>query len=1320
MPSTSISACLALALSPALQEAPAPPQERALASFQEYLARRPYDERAFELLVERLRPAGELERWLASYSEAAAARPDEVAARVVLARLHAARGDPERALAVLAADPAVAGARALRLRATWLLELGERDAAIELLGRAAEEATDPDLLADLLERRAAAQLAAGDRDGARASLERLGELAGDDWSGRMDAGERLARAGFAASAARQYDHAAWLAENDLARRSRAAAAAGREMERAGDVEEAITLYLQAVGALAPDHWLAKDLRGRLLDLHEREGRLEELAERYLGGGVCLPIDPVSALCLAEVEERAGDPRQGLATLADAIEESGGHEFLARARIDMARRCGAPEVAIDELQRWLARRPDAVDLRLELGDVLADDGRIAGAEEQWRLALETRPRDASLVRCVAERWRARGENQRARALVERAIGLEPAEVEHVAALAELLAATGEVPAAVQVLDGARERLGASPGALERLARLYDDLGLGDEAVATLAGAARRAPEDARLRLRLAELLNDQGRRAEAARAYRDVVDGAADWDLRIAAAERHARAEGSPQTGAGESALLLEVARSWSAGERGAADAAFAELLALAPDAADVREWHASWLAESGRPELALDVYGELARLAPRRARAYLSARAALYERLGRADDAVACVERIVRELPDDAAARLELGRLHASSGGVEAARRHLVGAWERGDDAQRAEATTLLHALLAAAGPHALDEELAALDLRLAASPFDTDLALLAADLARRAGRTRDALERVHRAMSLRPREPRLLRLGLELLLDAGDTEQAIEVAARLATVLAEPIDAVALFEARGLVEPTRALLERLASESHPHRDVLRELARRYVEADLPAAAIAVLERMRQCGWGDWRTTSCAGRLHGAAGDRPAALAEGRRLFAEAPELARVREYFEAAGLRDEYAAELGAYLCANVEWEERVRAAVRSLAAAADAALLDAVRRMRAETLRTGRRPAGHTRASWSRWLSGVAIVLEAQARAQAWTGRQLRELTETRWTELLWIAALAGSELPAEAAPALAAERFPRSPLVLTAAGRCLETRGEHARAADVYRRLEALLDEPQNEREASLARERAWARHAAEGRAAHAPLALVPEAFERALALTFDPGRREPWELELVWSRETVRRHRALCLARAGRLREARELLVDPDDTTDSVYVLLDRAAARLEAGLVEEAAAGLAAASALLEGVRRDPSLAGGAAEAAIEGRVHAALDAWARAGAVPLAYDVLRSRGDVDLARALLRRSRGFLPVCAEYRRQLRRAREAWESAQDAEDRARLARELHETAAKLAEVHWEAGQRTAARNVWRDLPVPRVRSRRADR
>jgi tetratricopeptide (TPR) repeat protein len=803
-------------------------EDHSLQNFRRYLARSPYHERVFDQLLRRLRSTGEFESFVTQLE----AEASTFEGQVLLARLRAEAGQVPAAIEALDAALAEAGAvgdpLGLRLRAHLHARAGDRAASLTDLKAAVEKATeDSELLRGLLEELSAGLIVAGDRGAARAALERLATVDPEDPGARLDVGERLAQAGFHRAAARQFERAVDLAGQDSARRCEALAALGRQQERLGEEERAIESYLDALPRLRRGHWLADDLRGRVLELFERGGRIEDLVELQRSAVAATPGEAGAREFLALALERAGHAGEALEVLAEAVARFPDDAALSKERREVARRSGDHEAEVAELQRLLSARPGDIELAFTLGEALAAAGRLEAAHGRWSALLADRGRDASMARRVAERWVAYGEVERARGLFERARDIAPDEVDRYLDLARFLVRHGQAPAAIAVLSEAEARFVDAPRALVAVGEAWEVLLRLEDSARCWRAALVLIPEDAQLRYRLGKLLVELDQLDEGREHLRGTAGRARVWELAQLAAKHFAstlgdgelaraalRSEGErlERDPADRGAHLVSIALHRLAGEPQRVERAWRALILARPQDPQARVELARWLGDSKRFEEGIVELRAALPLLPGRAREILLAQADLHGELAQLDLASRCLDqvvdleaddpealadvarrfkdlgllgraaatwrRVLRLRPDDGAAHLAAARVALGLSKTEPALAHLRAAWRQRPF--RGEATTGLVDVLSGTGR--IDQEVATLDARVRADPFDREAVLLAADVLAGAERFGQALARIDRSLALRPYAVELLERKGKLLLSLGRSAEALEV----------------------------------------------------------------------------------------------------------------------------------------------------------------------------------------------------------------------------------------------------------------------------------------------------------------------------------------------------------------------------------------------------------------------------------------------------------------------------------------------------------------------------------------------------------
>jgi tetratricopeptide (TPR) repeat protein len=161
----------------------------------------------------------------------------------------------------------------------------------------------------------------------------------------------------------------------------------------GRTDEAVELY-RAAAAERPDDPATLALLGRTLALADRYGEASEVLTRAVERGAG---DVRTLLYLGSALWESGDPQaadpvlERAARTAEEVAAGTGAELLARQQLGRLRLwSGRPAEAIHSLERALALRPAAVDLRLDLARALDGAGRTGDAVAAYRRVIELAP------------------------------------------------------------------------------------------------------------------------------------------------------------------------------------------------------------------------------------------------------------------------------------------------------------------------------------------------------------------------------------------------------------------------------------------------------------------------------------------------------------------------------------------------------------------------------------------------------------------------------------------------------------------------------------------------------------------------------------------------------------------------------------------------------------------------------------------------------------------------------------------------------------------------------------------------------------------
>lgn len=469
-----------------------------------------------------------------------------------------------------------------------------------------------------MRRTAAAVVAAAAVAAVTVALPATAVAQGDDWSVTRDPFDKAVVARLKGILARNPSDADALAKLlTMYRRYRTVALLRGEYE--------------AALARKPDDWATLVVLGRIA-----RGQGDDAAAlTHLERAAALKDDAAVSLELGALLRAAGKPAEARGAFDRALAAPGAGKPVRmralRALADLALAAQDVDGARRYFEQYIALDPGNAALRLELGDALVTAGRhddaIAVYEDAEKRLAGDPARRVEVVARLGQALEQKGDDQLAIAAYRRAIKLVPRgyylEVELTARIVDIHRRKQTLPELVEHYE--REWPEGRRGHFEwdTLARLYEETGAQDRAVAAYKKAVGKAPHELETQRRLIQLLEAVGREQEALAQFEVVVRVApGDARFQIELAERYWR------SGADKKALeTLRRMESRFPGDAGAQSA--------------IADLYLRW----GKDDLALAALERLARLEPDDP-AHLVTLGEQYYQRGQKDKAMATWKRI--------------------------------------------------------------------------------------------------------------------------------------------------------------------------------------------------------------------------------------------------------------------------------------------------------------------------------------------------------------------------------------------------------------------------------------------------------------------------------------------------------------------------------------------------------------------------------------------------------------------------------------------------------------------------------------------------
>ena len=467
------------------------------------------------------------ERLLKAEDAARAARLACAAGRVCeqLGDLDGAEERYEAALELdMGAPVALRGLRRVRLAS------GKSDRVVAMLEREVEKASPAEKRA-LEAIKAELHLQRGDRDLAREAFRDILEQRPDDLGAALGMADVASAEGpeeLAEALARVAE--ALAPTSDARLKAAVAVERGRLDEAAGRVRDAVTRYREA---LALDPQATGAVWGLLYVAVRTPGEADDV-DTHIRLVELLPRGPLRGAIerrLGLLKVRAGDPSGARPHLQAATGGAEGDPLALRALADLERAEGRLDEAITALSRLVDSVGDAgrrADLLFTIGELNEQKGNTGAAAASYQRAASEFPDDPRAARALERTQLAGGDKesalQRHLSAAERDASRAPIEWARAARLLDELGRRDEALARLN------QALAAAPSfqqAVELAVELQLQAGKPDEAAGVLERAAEAADDAASgiaLRERAARLWHKAGRREEALAAVRPLVSG----------------------------------------------------------------------------------------------------------------------------------------------------------------------------------------------------------------------------------------------------------------------------------------------------------------------------------------------------------------------------------------------------------------------------------------------------------------------------------------------------------------------------------------------------------------------------------------------------------------------------------------------------------------------------------------------------------------------------------------------------------------------------------------------------------------------------
>ncbi|MBI2423574.1 MAG: tetratricopeptide repeat protein [Candidatus Hydrogenedentes bacterium] len=655
------------------------------ARFEAILESNPFQGQAFERLAAGHITGAGLEAW----ADRLAALPPAFSGRVVLARVR------ERQFRIAEAIRLLEEARSLAPPSGELLQMLGRLyqqahkplEAETVLSEALPFLLDPEARTAVLRMLGVIQSESGRAEEALATWESLLGEGQPDRYAFLDAAELYLQHGHTEAALATYEKLLAAFPDDVTLQCRTRSTMASSLLKLERPEEAFANLMKAFSLISPDHWFYAKLTEQWVELARSSSDASSMIESLRQDPALGLLEEPRLQLLAQAYAALGRTEDALAAYASLLERDPANVLLLEARLKLQEAAKDLSGRLATLQRLREIVPGNTDYIYQLGIGLLEAGNNAEALAAWQ-TLSEGDTDGTREALLAGWLREKELLEEAKAALRRAVQKDD-RPEWRFQLAQLEFETGNRDVALTLW---KEQLGpeAPAAALAEVSAIFKNHDMNDEALALMRTAVERAPEDAALRLTLADQLREGGLAEESLPHYERVArEGQIPYQIesadkgRIAVLESLNRLESTLEEerqalpGMGFEERFAFGRLLYQAGRRTEAVTLWEQQLAERSDYSPLLRSLAEAYARQKEYSKSIALYTQLMEKEPARANAWLQALVDLYLASGAQGEAVATAERLARQFNEDERIALQLVNLYESLGRPEDALQQL-------------------------------------------------------------------------------------------------------------------------------------------------------------------------------------------------------------------------------------------------------------------------------------------------------------------------------------------------------------------------------------------------------------------------------------------------------------------------------------------------------------------------------------------------------------------------------------------------------------------------------------------------------------------
>ena len=491
-------------------------QAQIVERYRQMLQQDPSTQLALERLVEHVGRGEGLKRLIEDYEGMADEEPDNINIQLILGHLRRERGDYEEAYGHYDGAVELDADRAGGWlgRGTVQLVLGERAAAMEDFEEALEREADRQRRLELLEDLGELAFSQREFDRGIQFYERRIDKDRRDRHVRQDYVQLLVQYRQLDEAIEQYEQLRPLVAGDPREKANLLRDKAEVLETKGEVEEALDAYDEAKGLVRADSWIAREIRGEIVNLYRQDGRLDELLEdygqRWERGGTD------RQMLVADVRAELGQLEEAL-EVYQRISRADRRATQPRQRaIRVLERLGEDREITEVLQQLVEASPNETRYRIELAEhhiQLGERDEAAEVLEEAGRDFSARPRLLLEIAEEMDRWNFHGD---AAEVYERALQRSPEQEGVIIEAGDFFFERGDEQRAVDIWEKLPESMLGETDGMRRQAEVLVERGLIEPGIEVYRQLLEANPDDERL-------LHSKARALERAQEWADAIE-----------------------------------------------------------------------------------------------------------------------------------------------------------------------------------------------------------------------------------------------------------------------------------------------------------------------------------------------------------------------------------------------------------------------------------------------------------------------------------------------------------------------------------------------------------------------------------------------------------------------------------------------------------------------------------------------------------------------------------------------------------------------------------------------------------------------------